>query len=291
MIVIVRSVCRDERVCGSNTRDGGGSGSRDGILSRDVVHVVWGARDTWFGWGTRGGQCVCPAGQWGFWLTLPRSVRRDAQRRHVTSRHAKLTSICAGHCSSSNQRIRLSSLSERRRNPSLPSPSRGDREAISCRKAACNFTDSDSIVNAEEERVFSAPDVFIAPPVPGVRVPGTCEGDARAVSRLARKPHKPRVGVALNMTRLPIQSQQEALFKATAVRSPLPVMSPILPCPPCLLQRGYGAGGGGGGLGGGGRGHFIHLAIYCTTTWCFALKGLHTMNAVSLRKSVGAASL
>ena len=27
----------------------------------------------------------------------------------------------------------------------------------------------------------------------------------------------------------------------------------------------------------GGRGHFIHLAIYCTTTWCFALKGLRTI--------------
>ncbi len=30
--------------------------------------------------------------------------------------------------------------------------------------------------------------------------------------------------------------------------------------------------GGGGGQGGGGRGHFIYLAIYCTTTWCFALR-------------------
>ncbi len=29
-----------------------------------------------------------------------------------------------------------------------------------------------------------------------------------------------------------------------------------------------------GGLGGGGRGHFIHPAMYCTSTWCFALKGL-----------------
>ncbi len=25
-----------------------------------------------------------------------------------------------------------------------------------------------------------------------------------------------------------------------------------------------------------GRGHFIHLAIYCTATWCFVLKGLRT---------------
>ncbi len=38
----------------------------------------------------------------------------------------------------------------------------------------------------------------------------------------------------------------------------------------------------GGGIGGRGRdrGHFIHLAIYCTTTWCFALKGLRTMRTV-----------
>ncbi len=33
----------------------------------------------------------------------------------------------------------------------------------------------------------------------------------------------------------------------------------------------------------GGRGHFIHPAIYCTTTWCFALKGLRT--------SIGTATL
>ncbi len=30
---------------------------------------------------------------------------------------------------------------------------------------------------------------------------------------------------------------------------------------------------------GGGRGHFIPPATYCTTTWCFALKGLRTMTA------------
>ncbi len=30
------------------------------------------------------------------------------------------------------------------------------------------------------------------------------------------------------------------------------------------------------GEGEGGRGHFVHLAMYCTTTWCFALKGLPT---------------
>ncbi len=42
--------------------------------------------------------------------------------------------------------------------------------------------------------------------------------------------------------------QQEAVLKATAVRSPLPVMSSILPCPP------YGGGLAGGGEGGSGRG-------------------------------------
>ncbi len=44
--------------------------------------------------------------------------------------------------------------------------------------------------------------------------------------------------------------------------------------------RGLGRGGGlGEGVwgGGGGKGHFIHLAMYCTTTWCFALKGLRTI--------------
>ncbi len=41
-----------------------------------------------------------------------------------------------------------------------------------------------------------------------------------------------------------IHSQkQEAVLKATAVRSPLPVMSLILPCPPCLVSH-TGQGGG-----------------------------------------------
>ncbi len=81
--------------------------------------------------------------------------------------------------------------------------------------------------------------------------------------------------------------EQEAVLKATAVRSPLPAMSSILPCPPCLPhvmlstpgvqggsrgRGGLGAGGSsrGGVKRGGGRGHFIHLGIHCTTTWCFA---------------------
>ncbi len=49
--------------------------------------------------------------------------------------------------------------------------------------------------------------------------------------------------------------KQEAVLKATAVRSPLPVMSPIPPCPPCLPWGGWGWGGlGAGGFGGRGRG-------------------------------------
>ncbi len=43
------------------------------------------------------------------------------------------------------------------------------------------------------------------------------------------------------------------------------------------LQGEFGCEEGGFGQGGeGGRGYFIHLAINCTTTWCFALKGLRT---------------
>ncbi len=75
----------------------------------------------------------------------------------------------------------------------------------------------------------------------------------------------------------PAGQKQEAVLKATAVRSPLPVMSSILPCPPLLsvqIQQqqsiggvgdrgvgGRGVGGRGLGLGAGGRGHFIHLAF------------------------------
>ncbi len=46
----------------------------------------------------------------------------------------------------------------------------------------------------------------------------------------------------------------------------------------CLQQGGPAFSRGRGGLvGGGGRGHFNPAAIYCTITWCFALKGLRTM--------------
>ena len=74
------------------------------------------------------------------------------------------------------------------------------------------------------------------------------------------------------------------MLKVTAVRSPLPVMSSILPCPPCLPQvmqtQIQGGPGRVEGEGEGGRGHFIHLAPpYCTTTWCFALKGLRTTSS------------
>ncbi len=49
------------------------------------------------------------------------------------------------------------------------------------------------------------------------------------------------------------EGQQEAVLKATAVPSPLPVMSSILPCPPCLppviLSVGEGGGPAAGGVG------------------------------------------
>ncbi len=41
---------------------------------------------------------------------------------------------------------------------------------------------------------------------------------------------------------------------------------------------GVGVGEGREVRGEGGRGHFIHLAMYCTTTWYFALKGLRTIS-------------
>ncbi len=92
--------------------------------------------------------------------------------------------------------------------------------------------------------------------------------------------------------------EQEAVLKATAVRSPLPagnVVDSSLSSLSSLwgVQQGKGglAGGRGGqvgrglgrglGGGGGGRGNFIHPAIYCTTTWCFGLKGLRTVNYTS----------
>ncbi len=88
--------------------------------------------------------------------------------------------------------------------------------------------------------------------------------------------------VSRRATCVALLHKQEAVLKATAVQSPLPVMSLILPCPPCLPEAGgvWGQGGlgrGEGVKGGGGKGHFIHLASYCTTTWCFALKGLRTI--------------
>ncbi len=53
------------------------------------------------------------------------------------------------------------------------------------------------------------------------------------------------------------------------------------------MGRGRGLGGGEReGVRGGGRGHFIHLAIYCTYIWCFALKGLRTIRG--LRADPGA---
>ncbi len=49
-------------------------------------------------------------------------------------------------------------------------------------------------------------------------------------------------------------SEQEAVLKATAVRSPLPVMSSILPWPPCPVGGGGSGRGRGRGLGGDGGG-------------------------------------
>ncbi len=87
--------------------------------------------------------------------------------------------------------------------------------------------------------------------------------------------------------------KQEAVLKATAVRSPLPVLlvfhksckhiSSFIVQIQQQQSSNRGAPGGGGPRPGGegvpgGRGHFIQLAIYCTTTWCFAPKGLRTIN-------------
>ncbi len=96
----------------------------------------------------------------------------------------------------------------------------------------------------------------------------------------------------------------EKSLAVSVILSTLPCSS-ILPCPPCLppvmlsigeggsssrgglvCVRGSGrrrgsSGGGGSGRGEGGRGHSSLAAIYCTTTWCFALKGLRTMRVPS----------
>ncbi len=80
--------------------------------------------------------------------------------------------------------------------------------------------------------------------------------------------------------------------------SPLPASTVIdsslssLSSPPGHLAGGGLAGGGGlgEGVGGGGwgrgrgwgRGHFIHPIIYCSSSWCFALKGLRTKKLNSL---------
>ncbi len=44
---------------------------------------------------------------------------------------------------------------------------------------------------------------------------------------------------------------------------------------------GWVGGSGWGGVWLGGRGHFSPAAIYCITTWCFALKGLRTTTATT----------
>ncbi len=66
------------------------------------------------------------------------------------------------------------------------------------------------------------------------------------------------------------------------VNSSLFINCSFLFCPPpVMLSMEGGSAGGGvwpGGSMGGGRGHFGPAAMYCTTTWCFALKGLRTIN-------------
>ena len=75
--------------------------------------------------------------------------------------------------------------------------------------------------------------------------------------------------------------KQEAVLKATAVRSPLPVMWSIPHSGVAVGGFGWGRGVGEGGRGVWGRGQeTFHppCHIYCTTTWYFALKGLRTMS-------------
>ncbi len=59
-------------------------------------------------------------------------------------------------------------------------------------------------------------------------------------------------------TKQRFSSEQEAVLKATAVRSPLPVMSSILPCPPLSL----GVGGSGRGVKGEGAGEISSTLPY-----------------------------
>ncbi len=89
------------------------------------------------------------------------------------------------------------------------------------------------------------------------------------------------------------QGNCSAKSLAASVMSSILPCSSILPGPPCpppvMLSAEGGSSCGGSSCRGdptGGRGsqrgergwrHFIHLAMYCTTTWCFALKGLRTI--------------
>ncbi len=98
-------------------------------------------------------------------------------------------------------------------------------------------------------------------------------------------------------TRSSAQGNCSAKSLAGSVMSSILPCSSILSCPPCLppvmlsmggcpasgrggVQQGEGSlaggGGGGSGRGGGGQGTFQSSCHNCTTTWCFALKGLRT---------------
>ncbi len=93
------------------------------------------------------------------------------------------------------------------------------------------------------------------------------------------------------VTRSSAQGNCSAKSLEASVMSSILPCSPILPCPPCLplIMLSVGGcvlplvGGGvclwqgeGGPMGRGGQGTF-QSSCHCTTTWCFAPKGLRTM--------------
>ncbi len=100
-------------------------------------------------------------------------------------------------------------------------------------------------------------------------------GTAILASSLPGRTHGPR-GTAEHETRSSAQGNCSAKSLAASVMSLIIPCSSILPCPPCpppvMLSTGgsiWGVWPQGGSMGG--RGHFGPAAIYCTTTWCFAL--------------------
>ncbi len=108
-----------------------------------------------------------------------------------------------------------------------------------------------------------------------IRRRGVCRGAGSGSGSAARSVRR-----AHSDARTRLKRKQETVLKATAVRSPVPVMSLILWYTALYSLHTHRERGPGrvqaGGSKLGGRGHFIHLAMYCTTTWCFTLKGLRT---------------